>query len=448
MSAPQLPPAREQHPYYRPTKLSLSPPGTLPQHDEVADPNPNALYTPSTSDDPTITPDPQDPSPNTVLSAQTTNDPPASQQSGPTPPERVTRTRAARASRAAATTANTRTTRQLLGRRQRATSDDELERTAGEASSSSTAISTPDRRPQTKRRRAGSMLADGDGQASSNGTSRGLSNGSRALPRTPLGTSTNGTHKAASAGSLNGSSQNGKEVAKEAPPTFFGHDREEVTRILIQALSDMGYHDAARNVSRDSGYELESPTVASFRAAVLEGEWTEAEQLLFGAASAADGSQAGNGLVLAQGADRNVMRFWLRQQKFLELLEKQDTGRALIVLRTELTPLYQDTQQLHFLSSLLMCQSPEDLKAKAHWDGAFGESRHILLSELSSTSIFFNLSLPNLGTNTSFRMHITFSHAPGAPLSSAAPTGQRMADRSLSLSHYSHIPIIIFGSRV
>lgn len=148
----------------------------------------------------------------------------------------------------------------------------------------------------------------------------------------------------------------------------------------------MGYSDAANSVSRDSGCELESPAVASFRGAVLDGEWTEAEQLLFGAATAADGSQAGNGLVLAQGADRNVMRFWLRQQKFLELLEKQDTGRALTVLRTELTPLYQDTHQLHFLSSLLMCQSPDDLKAKAEWDGAFGQSRHILLSELSSMS--------------------------------------------------------------
>jgi hypothetical protein len=35
------------------------------------------------------------------------------------------------------------------------------------------------------------------------------------------------------------------------------------------------------------------------------------------------------------------------------------------------------------VNSLLMC-SPEDLKIKANWDGANGQSRHILLSELSS----------------------------------------------------------------
>ena len=95
-----------------------------------------------------------------------------------------------------------------------------------------------------------------------------------------------------------------------------------------------------------------------------------------------DRSQLDNGLVLAPGADKNLMRFWLRQQKFLELLEQRDTTKALSVLRTELSPLYQDTQKLHFLSSLLMCQSPLEVKMKADWDGADGQSRRLLLSGL------------------------------------------------------------------
>jgi hypothetical protein len=57
----------------------------------------------------------------------------------------------------------------------------------------------------------------------------------------------------------------------------------------------------------------------------------------------------------------------------------------LMVLRTELTPVYHNVHELHFLSSLLMCPSDE-LMAKAKWDGAHGQSRHILLSELSSKS--------------------------------------------------------------
>lgn len=185
---------------------------------------------------------------------------------------------------------------------------------------------------------------------------------------------------------MNGSS---KSRAQEG---YFGHDREEVTRILIQALQDMGYDSAAQSVSRDSGYELENHTVAGFRKAVLDGEWDTAEALLANATSAdfrqnqAAGSSS-NGLVLAHDADRNLLRFWIRQQKYLELLEQRDTSRALAVLRTELTPIYQEPQKLQFLSSLLMCQSPDELKRSAKWDGAQGQSRRVLLSELSSKYI-------------------------------------------------------------
>ncbi|KAH6696834.1 WD domain-containing protein [Plectosphaerella plurivora] len=185
---------------------------------------------------------------------------------------------------------------------------------------------------------------------------------------------------------LNGSSAVAAGEATGRPSTYFGHDREEVTRIMIQTLSDMGYQNAAKSVSQESGFELESPTVAAFRDAVLGGAWPEAEQLLSGAALATDDEQPtppGNGLVLSPGSDISIMRFWVRQQKFLELLEQRETSRALTVLRTELTPLHRDTNKLHFLSSLLMCRSAEELKSKAQWDGADGESRSLLLSTLS-----------------------------------------------------------------
>lgn len=218
------------------------------------------------------------------------------------------------------------------------------------------------------------MLTDTDGSVTANGRSRAYANG-KAGQRAPA--TANGTHKPCS--SMNG-------AAKPRPPEkYFGHDREEVTRILIQALSDMGYHTAAQNVSQASGYELENTTVASFRTAILEGGWVEAEELLDGSVSCSEArSQSGNGLVLANGADRNIMRFWIRQQKYLELLERKEHGQALMVLRNELTSLYQNTQKLHFLSALIMCQSKEELRSRANWDGADGRSRHTLLSELSS----------------------------------------------------------------
>jgi WD repeat-containing protein 26 len=271
------------------------------------------------------------------------------------------------------------------------------------------------------------MSADGDGEASSNGTTRAVTTEPRAPQRSFPAPSTNGTHKAASS-SVNGFSvQNGKAAARDPPRDYIGHDREEVTRLIIQALSEMGYQSAAENLSRESGYELESPTVAAFRASVLSGKWTEAEQLLFGAATADEVASRpgdGNGLVLAEGVDRDDMRFRIRQQKFLELLERGDYRPALTVLRNELTPLNRNGAES--LSPLIMCRTPADVKAKAAWDGAHGESRHNLLSQLSSMSqtvgppslpLLHLLSRPQ--ANTSYRVHIAVGHVTGTPVSRA-----------------------------
>ncbi|KAL1884181.1 hypothetical protein VTK73DRAFT_5317 [Phialemonium thermophilum] len=221
------------------------------------------------------------------------------------------------------------------------------------------------------------MIADNNGYDPSNGASESLSNGSRAVSRFQ----TNGWRKSKPE-ALNGTSR-GKQPEMAAPATFHGHDREEVTRLLIQALEDMGYSSAADSVSKDSGIQLESPTVTAFRRAILDGSWTEAEELLAGAQACGVRSPGDDGLLLAPGADISVMKFWIRQQKFLELLESRDTARALVVLRNDLTPLCRDHNKLHFLCSLLMCQSATDLRTKAAWDGAYGQSRQVLLSDLS-----------------------------------------------------------------
>ena len=160
-----------------------------------------------------------------------------------------------------------------------------------------------------------------------------------------------------------GSEKNGSikmQWPGRAPTTYYGHNLEEVTRILIQCLLDMDYNGAAATLSRESGYELETPSVAAFRSAILEGQWTEAEGILLGSHP----NDVGGGLVLAEGADRGQMLFWMRQQKFLELLDQRELGMALMVLRQELTPLHHDIHQLHALSRyvceciLMVAESP------------------------------------------------------------------------------------------
>ena len=220
------------------------------------------------------------------------------------------------------------------------------------------------------------MLADADESGTTNGSSRTYTNGKSSQRSLAAGTA-NGTSKL-------GSAKNGASKPR-IPEKYFNHDREEVTRILIQALSDMGYHSAAQNVSESSGYELENPTVASFRTAILEGDWVKAEKLLDGTVPHGESDKSNNGgLVLATGADRHVMRFWIRQQKYLELLERKEVDKALMVLRKEISALYQDDHKIPFLATLMMCSNEQDLRSKAGWDGANGRSRHTLLSELSS----------------------------------------------------------------
>lgn len=165
----------------------------------------------------------------------------------------------------------------------------------------------------------------------------------------------------------NGSSAdtNGNATLNRPTGPYFGHDREEVTRILIQGLADLGYSHAANTLSRESGFELEVPSVAAFRSAIQSGDWSEAEQVLFGRRDNANhrplpawpkpsrspsSDHQTTGLPLSEGANRHEMLFLIRQQKYLELLEQRNLETALMVLRQELTPLHQDVLRLHTLS--------------------------------------------------------------------------------------------------
>lgn len=194
------------------------------------------------------------------------------------------------------------------------------------------------------------------------GSSNGLQSHANGSPSTPhkngIPAHTNG-HSSPTNGTVS-PRQNGtsKSVTKKNP-SFFGHDREEVTRLLIQGLEDLGYNSAANRLSQESGYEVESPTVAAFRNSIIQGQWSEAESLLFGVDSEADGGgvsisngdwQHLGGLKLAESAEPEGMKFSIREQKYLELLESHDTGKAMMVLRHELQPLHYDRGRLNTLS--------------------------------------------------------------------------------------------------
>lgn len=205
------------------------------------------------------------------------------------------------------------------------------------------------------------MRQDSEPSNSNSNGARHYSNGSSRSPpqKATILNTTNGHSPATNGASSSYTNGSSPSIVRTKNPTFYGHDREEITRLLIQTLSDLGYHGAAGRLGEESGYELESPSVAAFRHAVLHGEWLEAESLLFGSSPSDEGggvsisnghSPRHRGLVLAEGADASELKFRMRQQKYLELLEKRELEIALTVLRQELTPLHRDQAKLHGLS--------------------------------------------------------------------------------------------------
>ncbi|GAA5987610.1 hypothetical protein JCM5350_001895 [Sporobolomyces pararoseus] len=148
-------------------------------------------------------------------------------------------------------------------------------------------------------------------------------------------------------------------------------DRREFVRLALQAFQDMGYGNTAATLQAESGFILEDPAVASFRQCVLSGRWKEAEEML-------------PSLPLERPENSTPILFAIRQQKFLEAMEMQDTKRALTILRNDLSGLNFDSDRLHFLSSLVMCSEAAELRRRAVWDGANGESRRRLLVHLQS----------------------------------------------------------------
>ncbi|KAI8077812.1 WD40-repeat-containing domain protein [Halteromyces radiatus] len=157
---------------------------------------------------------------------------------------------------------------------------------------------------------------------------------------------------------------------------------EELLRLILQSLYDLGYQNVAEMLERDSGIVLESSIVTEFRQAVLVGNWSQCESLfpqlcLVPQQTGIDNDQQTKDDICDHA------RFLIRQQKFLELLEARKLMKALSVLRNELSPLGKhDTERLHELSSLILCSSAEEVKQRVNRDEQIGFPREQLLAQL------------------------------------------------------------------
>ncbi|KAJ2160127.1 hypothetical protein GGF46_002497 [Coemansia sp. RSA 552] len=163
-------------------------------------------------------------------------------------------------------------------------------------------------------------------------------------------------------------------LAQEAPRVCLRESQfgeEQVVRLLLQELHDRGFVDTFDQLQRESGFTLENEPIARFRSSILAGQWPEVEEAM-------------HTIGIPTEENLRAAMFIVKRQQFLELLEARRLRQALVVLQTELSTLTDDTQQLHRLSSLLMCPSPEDLRAASHWDGGGGRSRFLVLESVQA----------------------------------------------------------------
>ncbi|KAI9189804.1 hypothetical protein H9P43_001237 [Blastocladiella emersonii ATCC 22665] len=171
---------------------------------------------------------------------------------------------------------------------------------------------------------------------------------------------------------VNGNAHLPQHVDLLSPHGTYRVGRTELVRLLVDELRSLGYDGSASALEAESGVTFEHHIVRDFRAAVLAGEWAEAERLL-------DHAQ----LAIPEKR-RFAAKFLLKEERYLEALEAGNVAVALQVLQTELAPLQHNLPRLHALSSFLMFTDPAELRAQAHWPGVAGGSRQAVLERVQA----------------------------------------------------------------
>lgn len=155
-------------------------------------------------------------------------------------------------------------------------------------------------------------------------------------------------------------------IMGEVPRATTDKFNEEIIRLIIQFLKFVGLEQSADMLMKESGYHDDHPAATMLKKHIMQGHWLKADSNL-------------NEIVKVQkelvGCDStfqsnlNEVKFMLREQRYLELLEDERILDALHILQNELTPIQRDSDRVHKLASHLMCLTPADLYEKASWPG-------------------------------------------------------------------------------
>ncbi|XP_067943708.1 WD repeat-containing protein 26-like [Watersipora subatra] len=171
---------------------------------------------------------------------------------------------------------------------------------------------------------------------------------------------------------FNGDCTASKVISAKKSNLQFSRKDQDIVRLVGQYLRSIGLEQTAKILIEESGLPLEHPVAARFRIHVLAGRWRKVD----------DDLNDLRKLFANEEHTITEMKFLILQQKYLELLEDGKVLEAVQCLRHEITPLSYNRHRVHQLSSLMMCESGEELRDAAQWKGKGSNSRKELLDRL------------------------------------------------------------------
>ncbi|KAG7037506.1 WD repeat-containing protein 26, partial [Cucurbita argyrosperma subsp. argyrosperma] len=145
--------------------------------------------------------------------------------------------------------------------------------------------------------------------------------------------------------------------------------RVEFVRIIANALYSLGYEKTGAYLEEESGIPLYSPAVNVLMQQIHDGKWDESVETL-----------QKIGL-----PDEHVVRsasVLVLEQKFFELVERDEVTKALQTLRTEIAPYHVNEHRIRELSSCLVAPSMRAQVNSYGQQSAKAKARTQLLEEL------------------------------------------------------------------
>lgn len=118
----------------------------------------------------------------------------------------------------------------------------------------------------------------------------------------------------------------------------------EFIRLIIDALTSLGFHAIATDLEKQSRIPLHSPPTKQFLELVKNQEWDKSI----------------DSLKFLELRDEKPVRLLLLEQKYLEFLKKEQVTEALETIREEIQPLGLETRLLHKLASKILKPDPAE----------------------------------------------------------------------------------------